>query len=59
MASRLQAELQYSDIPAVDSPDLEDLLDRIEAGIRQMSEAVHDDLYQFGGDPRLYSFEAL
>ena len=59
VAGRLQAELEYAEIPAVDSPDLEVLLDRIEAGIRQMSEAVHDDLYQFGGDPQLYSFEAL
>ena len=59
LAGRLTADLQYADIPAVDSPDLEGVLERIENGIRETSEALHHDLYQFGGDPLLYSFEAL
>jgi len=59
VGGRLRADLEFAEIPAVDSPALEALLAQIEAGIREMSEAVHNDLYQFGGDPQLYSFEAL
>ncbi|NNC93707.1 MAG: alpha-E domain-containing protein [Acidimicrobiia bacterium] len=59
VAGRLQADLEFADIPGVDSPALEAMLEQIEAGIREASEAVHNDLYQFGGDPQLYSFEAL
>jgi len=35
------------------------LLDPLEDGIRDVSEALHEDLFQFGGDPALYSFAAL
>ena len=56
---RLTGELEYAEIPAVDDPALEGLLESLEDGIRQVSEALHEDLYQFGGDPLLYSFEAL
>lgn len=58
-AGRLEAEVEFAEIPGVSSPDLESLLDDIETGIRKVSEALHDDLYQFGGDPMIYSFEAL
>ena len=56
---RLAAELEFTDIPAVHDPALETLLEGLEDGIRLISEALHEDLYQFGGDPLLYSFEAL
>lgn len=56
---RLTAELEFTEIPPVDDPDLEQLLETLEDGIRLVSEALHEDLYQFGGDPLLYSFEAL
>lgn len=56
---RLAAELEFADIPAVEDPALEGLLKRLEDGIRLISEALHEDLYQFGGGPLLYSFEAL
>jgi uncharacterized alpha-E superfamily protein len=59
MAGRLTAELEYAEVPAVDHPDLESLLDELEDGIRVISEALHHDLYQLGGDPLLYSFEAV
>ncbi len=59
MVGRLAAELEYADIPAVTDPALEGLLEGLEDGIRFVSEALHEDLYQFGGEPQLYSFEAV
>lgn len=56
---RIAAELHYADVPRVDDPGLEGFLDRVQEGIQTCSEALHDDLYQFGGDPLLYSFEAM
>lgn len=58
-AGRLMADIEYAEIPDVTSDRLEDLLEGLEQGIRRVSEALHDDLYQFGGEPMLYSFEAL
>ena len=54
----LTADLEHAPIPTVDDPALEDLLERIEDGIRLASEALHQDLYQFGGEPLLHTFEA-
>jgi uncharacterized alpha-E superfamily protein len=54
---RVSSELEYVDVPRLDSPELEQLLERLEDGIRAASEALHHDLYQFGGDPAVYSFE--
>ncbi len=56
---RLTAELEYAEVPSVDDPALEEMLERLEDGIRLASEALHQDLFQLGGDPLLYSFEAL
>jgi len=56
---RLKAELEFSSIPKVDTPDLASLLTHLEDGIRDVSQAFHDDLYQFGGDATLHSFVAL
>ncbi len=58
-AGRLAADLQYAEIPSVDDPSLERLLERLEANIRTTSENLHNDLYQFGGDPLMYSFETV
>ena len=58
-AGRLTARLEFAEIPPVDDPSLEDLLERLEDDIRQVSENLHGDLYQFGGDPLMYSFEAV
>jgi len=55
---RLTAAIEYTDIPPLDSPALEALLETLENGVRKASEALHRDLFQFGGDPALYSFEA-
>jgi uncharacterized alpha-E superfamily protein len=55
---RLSAAIEFVDVPPLDSSDLEDLLETLEDGIRRASEALHRDLFQFGGDPSLYSFEA-
>lgn len=55
---RLAAAVDYGDVPPLDSPELEALLESLENGIRKASEALHRDLFQFGGDPTLYSFEA-
>lgn len=59
LVGRLTADLEYAEVPRLDDPALERLLDRLEGGIQSVSEALHNDLYQFGGDPLLYSFEAL
>ncbi len=56
---RLAADLRYADVPAIDDPELAELLRRLEDGIRLATEELHNDLFQFGGDPQLYSFEAL
>lgn len=56
---RLAAELQYADIPPPGSEELGELVDRLERGIRAVGQALHHDLYQFGGDPSLFSFEAV
>ncbi len=58
-AGRLMAGIEFADIPDVTDDSLAGLLDRLEQGIRRVSEALHNDLYQFGGDPMLYSFEAI
>jgi uncharacterized alpha-E superfamily protein len=55
---RVASELTYADVPPPGSAELGSLLETLEASIRQVSELLHDDLYQFGGDPALYSFEA-
>jgi uncharacterized alpha-E superfamily protein len=56
---RVTARLEYADVPPLGSPQLAELLESLEDGIRHASEALHQDLYQFGGEPALYSFEAL
>ena len=56
---RLAAGLEYGEAPALGSPDLDELLDQVERGIHRASEALHRDLFQFGGEPSLYSFEVL
>ena len=58
-AGRLMADIEFAEIPDVTDDALSDLLDGLEQGIRRVSEALHDDLFQFGGDPMLYSFEAI
>ena len=59
LVGRLMADLEYAEIPPLSDPSLEALLDRLEEGIGIVSEALHADLYQFGGEPLLYSFEAV
>lgn len=56
---RVASELQYANLPSVASSDLGELLKALEENIRTISEALHEDLYQFGGELSLYSFEAL
>lgn len=56
---RAKSDLEYTRIPTISDPALESLLKRLEDGIRQITGAFHGDLYQFGGDPAIYSFEAL
>lgn len=56
---RVAAELEYADVPELATPQLGELVERLEAGIRTVSETLHRDLYQFGGEPSLYSFEAI
>jgi uncharacterized alpha-E superfamily protein len=56
---RVKSDLEFSQIPEVGSPELATLLETIEFGIRRVTQAFHDDLYQFGGDAPLHSFEAL
>jgi uncharacterized alpha-E superfamily protein len=58
-AGRLTADLEFAEIPPVEDPALEELLENLEDGIRLVSEALHGDLYQYGGDPLLYSFETV
>ena len=38
---------------------LAELLESLEDAIKSVSEALHHDLYQLGGEPAIYSFEAL
>ncbi len=56
---RVTSEVEYADVPPLRSQQLADLLESLEDGIRSISEALHHDLYQLGGEPALYSFEAL
>ena len=56
---RVAAQLEYADVPPLGSPQLAELLESLEGEIRSVSEALHHDLYQLGGEPALYSFEAL
>ena len=56
---RVRAELEFADVPAIGSDQLGDHLEALEDGVRAVSEALHEDLYKYGGDPSLYSFEAL
>ncbi|NND04324.1 MAG: alpha-E domain-containing protein [Acidimicrobiia bacterium] len=56
---RVKAELEYAEVPEVASPALGELLESLEKGIRAVSTALRKDLYQFGGDPSVYSFEAI
>lgn len=56
---RISAELHYADVPKVEDSGLEAFLDRLQESIQTASAALHDDLYQFGGDPLVYSFEAM
>lgn len=58
-AGRLAARLEFAEIPRVDDPTLEHLLDGLEKDIRHTSENLHNDLFQFGGDPLMYSFETV
>ncbi|MBT8198922.1 MAG: alpha-E domain-containing protein [Acidimicrobiia bacterium] len=59
MVGRVKAEIEFSDVPSVETSALAELVARLEVGIRDASQAFHDDLYQFGGDATLHSFEAL
>jgi uncharacterized alpha-E superfamily protein len=56
---RLTAELGYAEIPPIGDDALEVLLENLQDGIQLASEGLHADLYQLGGDPLLYSFEAV
>ena len=56
---RVASEVEYADVPPLGSPQLAGLLESLEDGIRSVSEALHHDLYQLGGEPAIYSFEAL
>ena len=56
---RVTAELEFADVPSVGSAELGDFVDRLEEGIRAIGQSLHEDLYQFGGDPSLFSFEAV
>ena len=56
----LQPELEAilarlrADVPPLGSEQLAELLESLEEGIKSVSEALHHDLYQLGGDPLLY-----
>ncbi len=56
---RVKSELEFSEVPEVESQEFKALVERMEAGIREVSQSFHDDLYQFGGDATLHSFESL
>lgn len=56
---RIRSELEFADIPQVGSDLLGEHLETLEDGVRAVSEALHEDLFKYGGDPSLYSFEAL
>jgi len=56
---RVTSEVEYADVPPVGSEQLAELLESLEDGIKSVSQALHHDLYQLGGEPALYSFEAL
>ncbi len=56
---RVRSDLEFSSIPPVNTNDFADFVTSLEDGIRLVSRAFHDDLYQFGGDAALYSYEAL
>lgn len=56
---RLAAGIEYGDPPLLDSDELDEMLEQLESGVRRASEALHRDLFQFGGEPSLYSFEVL
>ena len=55
---RLSAQLEYAELPPVGSEALDDMLENLERDIRRVGELLHEDLFQFGGDPAQYSFEA-
>ena len=56
---RVASEVEYAEVPPVGSQQLAELVESLEDGIGSVSEALHHDLYQLGGEPALYSFEAL
>jgi uncharacterized alpha-E superfamily protein len=55
---RLSSQLQYAELPPPGSDALSEMLEQLEVDIRRVSELIHEDLFQFGGDPAQYSFEA-
>lgn len=54
---RMSSHLEYADIPPPGSDQLSALLETLESDVRRVSKLLHEDLFQFGGDPEQYSFE--
>lgn len=55
---QVTSSLRFTDIPEVGSDDLGRLIHDLERGIREAAEALHTDLFQFGGLPAMFSFDA-
>ena len=56
---RVSSLLEYADLGPTGSLVLGEFVGSIEEGIRTVGEKLHQDLFQSGGDPALYSFATI
>lgn len=56
---RITAHVEYMDVPDLGSDDFEETIDEILVGIRRVVETLTEDLYRYGREPALFSFEAV
>jgi uncharacterized alpha-E superfamily protein len=56
---RVTAQVEFMDVPDVASDHFEEAVDQILVGIRRVVETLTEDLYRYGREPALFSFEAI
>lgn len=56
---RVASQVEFMDVPPIDSPHLEDVIEEVLFAIREVGEALSEDLYRHGREPALFSFEAV
>ncbi len=56
---RVASQVEFMDVPRVDSAQFESVMDEVLVGIRRVANTFTEDLYRFGREPSLFSFEAM